>query len=393
MILNRDNTFVRKKLAVTLFAVLVLCASNLHAVFAAENSIDLSKKARYSLGLCETVTQMDCLEPEIIVTHKDGSQSIARHVSSLFDGPFLDIFVKPTFRAHRFKVPFGSTDGPVREFEVEINLATPSMATTRGLSVGIFGRSQLINSSECDSPFTKLCRQFTVDPDDSFTLHVRTQILYPDETNSSARNADISRETYLNGERWTLKGEQASYGEGALLGWGIPILGPNENSRFRSANCSKFGVLFRSSNAIGQTQPSWNYLTNSLNFGLQGFHTDINGDLTRGFFKARIPKPWLDCAYPGNNLSKANQVIVSITYDNGDIQAATTNTRVTSEIIYVEVPMMHFSSPTVQISNAMPETATPKASSKPTPKVKYCIKGKAKKKLSGSKCPAGWKLA
>jgi hypothetical protein len=58
-------------------------------------------------------------------------------------------------------------------------------------------------------------------------------------------------------------------------------------------------------------------------------------------------------------------------------------------MIFIEVPVLHFSSPTIRISNA---SEVAKASPKPAPKFTNCMKGKIKKKLSGSKCPSGWKI-
>jgi hypothetical protein len=253
--------------------------------------------------------------------------------------------------------------------------------------IGVQG-SKKISAGECDESLKKLCKRFTLDPEDRFIFMIRSQTLPVQGLRATAFNGEILWEEYLSGQRWILKGSQTLTGWNPGLSWWIePIVSEAQDSMRKDIPCAGNGVVFTSSNAVTGTHPSWDKRKNSLNFGIQGPHFDANGDLFRGFFKARIPKKWLDCAYPENSLSMASEVVVSITYDDGTFQLATSSTKITSDTIFVDVPLLHFSSPTIRVTNA--SLATPA----PTPKVVNCIKGKVKKIYKASKCPSGWKLA
>jgi hypothetical protein len=167
----------------------------------------------------------------------------------------------------------------------------------------------------------------------------------------------------------------------------------------------------------------WDQSTESLKFNIYAPHLDMNGDPFRGFFKARIPIAWLNCAFPGNTLALASQLFVSIIYEDGSVQVAFTYNRITKDYIYVEVPDFHYSSPTIAISKKAPiataqiatpapasspspspsptvsvsQDAAPQATQSPAPKIQkstsvLCQKGKVKKKFAGKKCPSGWKV-
>jgi hypothetical protein len=351
------------------------------------NTIDLNTAGRFGLGICKEESQLDCIEPLVIVTHKDGSTSTATFLSSSSEIPFIALGEKDPGIYHNFKVASGSQDGIVRQFAVRAGLTTPS-SIPFGLMSLMVSANKKLSANECDDSLKKLCTRFTLDPEDKFKFVMRTQKMPVQGLKVTAANGDISRENYLSGEKWIMTGSQTLPGwNPGLIWWIEPIITKAQASIRKDVECAGTGVVFTSSNAVTSRPPSWDKRQNSLNFGVQGPHLDANGDLFRGFFKARIPKNWLDCAYPGNTLSMASQVVVSITYDDGSTQVVISSTKVTDEIIYVDVPVLYFSSPTIRVTNA--SLATPK----PTPKVINCTKGKAKKSFTASKCPSGWKLA
>lgn len=377
---------MRRKLIVLIAIAFSISAIGLTPIGAIENTIDLNKPGRFGLGICKTDSQLDCIEPTVTVTHKDGSSSTAEFLSSSTDKPFVALLDKDPWVYHSFRVRSGKANGEIKRFGIAAELSTPSSKPFGLMGLRVTSNTKL-NSDECDESLKKLCKRFTLDPEDIFKFVLRTQKMPVQGTNATAANGEMLRENYSTGERWILTGSQTLPGWNPGLGWGFgPIISAPETSIRKDVECAGNGVVFTSSNAVTGGTPSWDKRKNSLNFGIQGPHLDANGDLFRGFFKARIPIKWLDCAFPENTLSMASEVVVSITYDDGSTQVATASTRVTDELIYVDVPLLHFSSPTIRVTNAALFKAAP------SPKSLSCIKGKAKKKVTASKCPSGWKL-
>lgn len=374
----------------TVILLLPMVSALLTPIHASGTTIDLGKPANYLLGICRELEQLDCLEPTVAVLHSDGSISQAKLLSSDVSGPFIENKNLDLAGMHLFRVSSGSANGYERDFRIRVALATPGSNPLGILEVRVIGAGKKLKSNECEEQLSKLCTRYTLDPEDKFRIVIRSQELPVHWMGAGARDGDVVREDYLTGERWILSGAQELMGWNPGLSWAIAAVNSENLSTFFKdiPRCSKYGVLFLSSNGVTGGLPSWNKKTNSLNFGVFGPHFDANGDLYRGFFKARIPKKWLDCTYPENTLSAASQVVVNITYDDGSVQVTTTHTKITDEIIYIDVPVFHFSSPTIQVMNADKAASTPR----PSPKVRYCSKGKVKKPLSGSTCPKGWKL-
>lgn len=174
----------------------------------------------------------------------------------------------------------------------------------------------------------------------------------------------------------------------------------------------------------------------TLSYNVNAPHYKMDGKtITQGFFQATIPKAWLDCKWPGNTLSRAANVAISVTDTNGVKQTVTSAAYVKDGKFYIKVSGFHFSSPKIDIrpdpnvevspspsASATPNvtastaanhaaTATSIASPLSTPKVGTtatpspsksavlkkvtitCIKGKTVRKVTGIKptCPKGYK--
>ncbi len=386
-----DNSAMRSRWLSLILTVIFLWGDFQYSAVSLEKTIDITKPGNYLLGICASDEQMDCLEKSITVLHADGSMSTAQLIDSQVKAPFVENPNLTIAGFHRFRFSSGSADGYSREFNIRTSLTTSPANALTGLEVRLVSVGKKLRNEECDSPLAKLCTRYNLDPEDVFKIIIRSQAMPIHWLGAHAQNADIVSEKFLNGKKWILSGSQTLIGWNPGLWWSIAAVSSNDSSPLskRITQCSQHGVVFKSSNEVTGGMPSWNSKTKSLDFGVSGPHLDANGDLFKGFFKARIPKKWLDCAYPENSLAAADEVVVNIVYDDGTIQVATTQTRVTDEMIFIEVPVLHFSSPTIRISNA---TEVTKASPKPSPKFTNCLKGKIKKKLSGSKCPSGWKI-
>ncbi len=375
---------MRKNLVLLLATLFALANIGLTSAHAVENIIDYSKPGRYGFGICQTESQLDCLEPIITVSHKDGTTSKAEFLFSESNDPIVSLPETGGALQHFFQVRGGTSTGNYKYISVRTEITNPPNVPFGHVWLSVQG-SRKNKSDECDEPLKKLCTRYTLDPEDEFMFVIRSQQIPEQNLRATAVNGEIQRDDYLTGERWVLKGSQTLPGWSAGMSWFIGWTFPDATNPGKAIRCAGNGVLFTASNALTAREPSWDRRKNSLNFGIQGPHFDANGDLFKGFFNARIPKKWLDCNYPENSLSTASEVVVSITYDDGTSQIATSSTRVTSETIYVNVPLLHFSSPTIRITNAVfAKSAAPS-------KTLRCVKGKVTKKVTANKCPPGWK--
>ena len=377
---------MRRKMIVIVASLIAISNSGLSATTAAETTIDYNKPGKFGFGICQSESQLDCLEPIISVSHQDGTSSTAQYISSQSNAPVVAVPAFGGSLGHDFKVISGTSTGEYKYFTVRTEFTTPANDPVGGYLKISVAAGKKIGANECDESLKKLCTRFTLDPEDKFTLVIRSQKAPVENLRATAVNGDILREDYLSGNRWILKGSQTFWGWTPELSWMIHATYPDATSTAMVIRCAGNGVLFASTNSFHVTEPSWDKRKNSLNFGIRGPHYDANGDLNKGFFKARIPKKWLDCTYPKNTLSLASEVVVSVTYEDGSSQVATFNTKVTDEIIYVDIPVLHFSSPTIRIANA----AIPRPT--PSPTVVNCVKGKTKKIVTGRTCPSGWKI-
>ena len=133
----------------------------------------------------------------------------------------------------------------------------------------------------------------------------------------------------------------------------------------------------------------------TLKFNIGAPHLLSTGEINLGFFSTDIPVKYLDCRWPGNRLTKAPKIEVSVINSDGSTQIATTSVVVQNGILKVRANGFHYSSPTISVKGV---TEVPKPLSSSTPskqlsktKKVLCIKGKVTKSFEGTSCPVGWK--
>ena len=407
---------MRKSLQIVTCLILAASAMAVNPASATEYVLDMNKPMEITLPICKSADALNCLEPEIKVIHADGTTSIAKYLSSDLPEFVNDNGNQLQSGFHKFSVASGSESGEVKYFQVNAQFSSPythrnpySMQWGK-IDINIRSESQQLPGS-CNSPYEKLCTQFNLDPDDKFQIVARTIKILSQDNQAEARNGDIVSADYKSGIRWIFSGYQTliagvdpvtlheinNGGSGGTanemlpeLTWRLHIVGPGDKSAFEdTAKCAKYGATFRSENGTSAGQTQWDPKTQSLNFSIAAPHFDINGDPFRGFFKARLPIKWLACAYPGNTLVLANQVTVSIVYDDGVVQTAVSETAITKDYIYINVPDFHYSSPKIRISA---KKIAPRVSSSKTQSLKYCSQGSTRKAAVEGKCPAGWRL-
>jgi hypothetical protein len=119
-------------------------------------------------------------------------------------------------------------------------------------------------------------------------------------------------------------------------------------------------------------------------------HFTPEKEVIEGTYQADVPVRWLDCAYPSNEITKAQKIEMQIIDEFDGIQVATSSVKVSDGILIVRAFGFHYSTPHFRVYNAAPAVI-------PTPQkiVITCKKGLATKIVSGAKpaCPKGYKKA
>ena len=200
------------------------------------------------------------------------------------------------------------------------------------------------------------------------------------------------------------------------------------NGSYVDTRCAEYGYPVTSHNAYGGGVP-WLTDKDTLAFSIASPHMLSTGEPNIGFFTTDMSVAYMDCFWPGNNVTKSESKLeISVINSDGTAQVATTSVRITKDKIFqVRAFGFHYSQPTIRIKVVQEnkieiapavkpvEVAAPAVKPvevaapavKPvevaapavktaTPKKSIsivCSKGKITKKITGTrpKCPSGYK--
>ena len=167
------------------------------------------------------------------------------------------------------------------------------------------------------------------------------------------------------------------------------------NGSYVDTKCANYGYPVTSHNAFGGGVPG---LTDkdTLTFEIFSPHLLSTGELNKGFFTTDMSVAYMDCFWPGNNVTKSPKVEISVINSDGTVQLATTSVRITKDKIFqVRAFGFHYSQPTIRVkvvqANKIKKTSAVKTSKKMLSIT--CVKGKMIKKITGTRpsCPSGYK--
>lgn len=430
--------------AVVALAVLLLGAST--PSFAADPSrgaVLATDPVIGSLVPCSTPMQLDCLE-KLQVEHSDGTIEAAK----LLETVYMDL---PKFKEQEnrtsysiFEFNSGKKNGPVQRVKIYSTLQTPSYvpdATGWGVEQGkrwgvlwIYLDRVLLPTDapnpklNCDGVNLSTC---LLDPalesGDIFHLYARTSWLKPVGGGGSAANFKLNYKKISGGTLWKFSGSEhlsAGFFDPKKLGesqklenqeiktdFFTPTLyfvldhaGKDLTESFWDPSCADRGFTASMSNAPLAGQPYWDYQKESLVFNIFGPHLNPLGQLNKGFFQVTFHKAWLDCRYPGNTLSTAAELKVSIIDEAGVPQVAVTNVKMNNEIVEIYASGFHYSAPRIVVtrqgsksSGTVVKTSRYSDNWQETIIAKKstitCTKGKVQKKVTAMKpiCPSGYK--
>lgn len=375
----------RKGLALlTGFALLL---NSLTGAAAAQSgfSVDPTKRLIASLRPCETDLDLDCIE-SVSILARDGRAVPQKLIR--YDGQENTVDQNGNPREN------GAT--LYENVNVIAHLETPKHVIFKNLTGGAL---RLMLSPDSKNVGSK------------FRIAVRTSWLKPQDIQLKVKDADYTKSDIVGGTLWTFSGIQTSMSfynaatnaqykkkmdagakaDTTVKSFEIFVHHSDPGGSYFDTRCDAAGFTVESHNAPSAGVPFWNPATKSLDFNIEAPHRTSSGQLNMGFFKFWASNAYMDCAWPGNTLTTAKAIFVSIIYEDGVSQVATSVIKREDDQIVVGVDNLHFSSPTIRLSGeAVPKQVKPK------PKTITCISVKNKKltkKVTAIKpvCPAGYK--
>lgn len=140
------------------------------------------------------------------------------------------------------------------------------------------------------------------------------------------------------------------------------------------------------------TSFGFNRASGMIEIGVGTSHLDVDGKPIEGWLEAKISGAIAREWWGVDPKTAASAAQVQVSYEDGTTSVATTNAKYIAEKAWIELRSygFHYSSPTLKVGLKPAPTAKPKASSSAA-RSTMCVKGKLKKKVSGAKCPSGWK--
>ena len=444
--MKMPNLVNNRKVATVIVLSITLVSGMMAPSFATDPqriSVPASDPVIGSLVPCSTLKQLDCIE-KLQVERVDGSIQQAKLIETIFDDlpKFLDQKNQPTYSIFEFNS--GKKNGPIQRVKVYSTLQTPSYvpdATGWGVQQGKRWGVLWIHLNRVllptDPPFPKLncdgvnlescLREPALNLSDIFHLTIRTSWLKPVGTGGSAADYQLNYKKIPGGMLWRFSGSQhlqAMFWDGNALresakpenqnmkpDFYTPTLyfvvdhaGKDLTDSFWDPKCADNGFTATMINAPLAGQPYWDYQNESLVFNIYGPHLTPLGTLNKGFFQVIFHKAWLDCRFPGNTLSTAAELKVSILDEAGIPQVAVTNTKMKKEIVEIYASGFHYSSPKIEVTRKSAKNSVDVARTTgygdnwqelivARSMTITCVKGKLKKQVTAVKpiCPTGYK--
>ena len=358
---------------------------------------DFTVPASYSLGVCQSTVDLDCIESVGVVD----AQGVFTPSTLVDDLPVINSYLDPNGN----KIYDGVTKWDSAAGFIQL-------------------------SARLDSPVAKGCNgtcaalRFHISVADPLTTKVRfafrTSWLKPMNIQMKALDSDYTYQKINGGVRWTMEGKGMPYSDyvakdmnelalkkqtgakadvdSTLFDFYIHHAGKSINDSFWEPSCADVGFSVQSHNTNETGDPQWDPQSQSLIFSIWAPHAKANGELNTGYFKFWTSDAFMNCKFPTNTLTKAAKLTIEIVNEDGTQSVATTGVSNKNGILSFFASGFHFSAPKILIKAEDSPTPTPT----PTPTtargvakttVISCVKGKTVKRVSGINpvCPSGYK--
>jgi hypothetical protein len=341
---------------------------------------DLQSESIFTLGECQTESDLDCIQSVELRT-KQNNYANAPFVSREYKGYSTDYE--------------GNT-----VHEGETTWRGPNFTITLNTSLESLEHIILRENGVVKSRGSALRMSVTVsDPRNTFLrIKLRTSFLKPMNAQLKLKDASYEYRKISGGNLWTIEGsglpfldysdwrntpEQSSYSApGDVDGTFFTVFVHHSDSRqgygYWVSPCGNKGFSVQSNNTNSTGDPVWNSEDLSLDFSIYAPHMNTNGELNKGYFKYWASDNFLNCQFPGNNLTSSSQLRIQILDENGKSDPAVTQITHSKGMVYIFAAGFHFSKPTIKIS-AKKITIN-------------CQKKNIIRKVSGynPKCPSGY---
>ena len=313
-------------------------------------TVDPNVPAQYSLGVCITAEQLDCIESvhlksasgEFVAATSDKEQTWTTRTDN--QGNLVHQSQK------EYLLP--TTDGSIRYFGVTATLDSPTLRHADGRTASV------LRVNVNNLPIGEHAR-----------VSVRTSWLKPQNIQLKANYANFTQSSIAGGNLMTFSGSHskvsnyqsitgmADWSKKAdidyfYLAFYVHHAGPTAQTSFFDPECAHTGYTIQSFNAPSAGTPQWVPATKSLSFNIAAPHLDSTGNPNTGFYKLWVPESFAMCEWPENNLVAASELVATVYNEDGSIQDADISVTKSNGIIFLDARNFHYSIPTIQISAA-----------------------------------------
>jgi hypothetical protein len=324
----------------------------------AGSSVDPLSKAFYSLGVCSSAEQLDCIQ-SVQIKGSTGGYVVATQAET------------QTWTSE------SRPNGNTAYESVSMWTAPPLLTEPFAAGAGMYTPSWVwddLSNRGVFSAWADLPRGYKV------KVAVRTSWLKPQNLQFIANEARYTKESIPGGNLWTFIGTHSKVSiynqewkiqqtmENPMdwsaradediyqIGFTVHNAGPTAELSWWDPRCSDSGFTAQAFNSHAAGSPDWNYDEEYLEFNIFAPHLDSSGAENSGFFRLWVNEEFAECQWPGNTLVGAESLEALIVNEDGSIQ---TDARlsVTNEngVIYLDAGNFHYSVPTFIIR---PSTGT-----------------------------------
>jgi hypothetical protein len=313
-------------------------------------TVDPNVAAQYSLGVCTTTEQLDCIESvhlkstsgEFVAATSDQEQTWTTRTDNQGNLVYQSqkIYLTPT------------TDGSISYFGVTAHLDSPAMLhadgrTASALRVNISGLP--VGNHAKVSIRTSWMKLQDVQLKANFATFSQSAIPGGNLLTFSGSHAKVSNYRSITGlADWS---KQADIDD-MYLHFIVHHAGPTPETSYFNPKCAHAGYTIQSFNAPSAGVPQWDPGTQSLSFNIAAPHLDSSGNPNTGFYKLWVPESFAMCQWPQNNLVAASELVATVFNEDGSIQDADISVTKNNGVIFLDARSFHYSIPTIQISAA-----------------------------------------
>ena len=349
-------------------------------------ALDPTRPTQVELTLCQDDSELDCIETLGLVKRKGFvAGSIVSAEDPVTWGP-----VKPggsdsgptngtaTLRNEIWRIPGLRTESGLDTLNPNIGMSTPGLrwyAADSGqesealavIGLDLFTGRGIDSPADppCDSASGTCWREENILPSQVLRVVIRTSTFKPAWALSPLGNTLLRIDRLSGGgSRITVQGQALEqpgffYGGGRPLPhlrdqfdyswyrWSVHLYDAND-PRFPDS-CTQYGFPLISGNQYGTGVPQWDPRNQQMDLSISAPHLDGQGKAFRGHYEAFIPAAYAKCLWQANPKRLQNRLVVEVTAENGEEQAASTSIAFRDGGVRIVARNFTFSTPTVTV--------------------------------------------